>query len=175
MVSLLQIIENIVSYLDGFYSLVSGICFLIGFVMTITALKQAQRRQEMGAHSGSWNSPIATFIFAGFFLGFPALIDILNYSVFNETAQSASKIFEYADSTVGRISQDSARTMITGIVRIVQFMGLIAVGRGLYLMNQSAQGTQGPKTFGPGLTFILSGICATNFPRFVQIMEAIVT
>lgn len=175
MVDLLKIIENIVSYLDDFYFFFSGICFLIGFVMTMTALKQAQRRQEMGAHSGSWASPISTFITAGLFLGLPTLINVLNVTMFGTTAQSASKIFEYADNTVGQISGDSARSMITGLVLIVQFLGLIGVARGLYLLNQSAQGSQGPKTFGPGLTFVIAGIMATNYPLVVGIVEAIIT
>ena len=64
---------------------------------------------------------------------------------------------------------------ISGIVLIIQFVGVIAVCRGLYLLNQSAQGGQGPQTFGPGFTFVIAGICATNFPIAVGIFESLIT
>ncbi len=55
------------------------------------------------------------------------------------------------------------------------FIGIIAVMRGLYLLNQTAQGGGGPKTFGPGLTFCIAGIMAVNFPLFVGMMELLIT
>ncbi len=175
MTDLLQIIRNIVAAIGPFATLLSIICFLIGTVMTITALKMAQKRQEQGPGQGGWNAPISTFIVAGLFLALPTLVNVLNVSMFGVQSQSASTIFAYADSTIGAIKGDTARELIQGLVLIIQFMGLIAVGRGLYLLNQSAQGGQGPKTFGPGLTFVISGIVATNFPIFVGVMEALVS
>lgn len=176
MTDLLQIIENLVNDIPALTILFSAVCYLIGFVMTIQAITKAQKRQEMGANSGSWNSPITTFIIASMFLGLPGLISILNVTLFAADVQSPSSIFAYADSTIGMLEEEAARTMITGLVTIVQFLGLIAVARGLFLLNQSAQGPGGgPKTFGPGLTFIISGICATNFPIFVGIMESLIT
>jgi hypothetical protein len=174
MTDLLQIIANIVAILDPLQGLVSGICFLIGFLMTMSALKQAQRRQEMGPGQGGWNAPIATFITAAMFLSLPTLLNVLNVSIFGATSQSASSVFSYADSTIGAITEDAAVEMITGLVLIIQFMGVIAVARGIFLLNQSAQGGQGPKTFGPGFTFIIAGVAATNFPLFVGLMESLI-
>lgn len=173
MTDLLQIIQNIVSYLGSFMALFSGVCFLIGFAMTIKALKLAQKRQEQGAHGGTWGSPLSNFIVAGMFLGLPTFIDILNVTLFATTAAPAEGIFVYADSTIGHLKATAAADMLTGLVRIIQFMGLIAVARGLYLLNQSAQGSQGPNTFGPGLTFVITGVISTNFPIFVGIMEKV--
>ncbi|MFX4300086.1 hypothetical protein [Pseudosulfitobacter pseudonitzschiae] len=175
MTDLLQIIRNIVSYLDDFGMLLSGICFLIGFALTLKALKGAQKRQEQGGHGGSWASPMSNFIVAGLFLGLPTFINLLNVSLFAATPSAPESIFALADSTIGVLEEEVAREMITGLVRIIQFMGLIAVARGLYLLNQSAQGNQGPNTFGPGFTFVVAGICATNFPIFVGIMEKVIT
>lgn len=175
MTNLLQIIENIVALLGPLQSLVSGVCFLIGFVMTIMALKQAQRRQEMGPGQGGWNAPIATFLTAAMFLSLPAFLNMMNLSLFGVTAVSASSIFTHAESTIGNIGSETARGLITGLVLIIQFMGVIAVCRGIFLMNQSAQGGQGPQTFGPGITFILCGVTATNFPIFVGFMEKLIS
>jgi hypothetical protein len=65
--------------------------------------------------------------------------------------------------------------LIIGITLIVQFVGVIAIARGLYLLNMSAQSAQGPKTFGPGLTFVIAGAMATNFPIFVGVMENLIS
>jgi hypothetical protein len=175
MTDLLQIIRNIVGVMDSLSGFVSATCFLIGFYMTMKALKMAQKRQELGPGQGTWGSPVTTFIIAGMFLGLPTLIDILNVSLFEVKSQDASTIFKYADSTIGQIDDTTAREMISGLVLIVQFVGVIAVCRGLYLLNQSAQGGQGPQTFGPGFTFVISGIAATNFPLFVGIMESLIS
>lgn len=174
MTDLLQIIRNIVAILGPLQGLVGGVCFLIGFALTITALKQAQRRQEMGPGQGNWNTPISTFITAAMFLSLPTLLNVLNVSLFGVQAQSASSVFSYADSTIGAINEASAREMISGLVMIIQFMGIIAVCRGLYLLNQSSQGGHGPKTFGPGFTFVICGVAATNFPLFVGLMESLI-
>lgn len=175
MTDLLQIIANITGVMGELTGFVSAVCFLIGFYMTMKALKMAQKRQELGAGQGSWGSPIATFIIAGFFLALPTLIDVLNVTIFAVKSQNASKIFEYADSTIGSIKGDEAREMISGLVLIIQFIGIIAVARGLFLLNASAQGGQGPKTFGPGFTFVVSGICATNFPLVVAVFESLIS
>ena len=175
MTDLLQIIRNIVAVMGDLEGLLSGICFLMGFIMTIKALRMAQRRQEMGPGQGTWGSPLSTFIIAALFLGLPTFLDILNVSLFGVESQSASSIFSYAESTVGAIEGEAARDMISGIVLIIQFVGVIAVCRGLYLLNQSAQGGQGPQTFGPGFTFVIAGICATNFPIAVGIFESLIT
>jgi hypothetical protein len=175
MTDLLQIIQNLVAVMDDLKGLVGGICFLIGFLLGIKAIKMAQKRQEQGAGQGGWGASMSTFITACFFLSLPGLINILNTSVFGVNPVAASSIFTYADSTIGAINNAAAREMITGLVIIIQFMGIIAVGRGLFLLNQSAQGSQGPSTFGPGLTFVISGLMATNFPLFVGIMESLIT
>ena len=172
MTNLLNIIENIIALLEPIKTLISGICVVIGFCMTYMAIKQAQRRQEMGPGQGSWNAPIFTFIIAMMFLALPALISILNVSILGTTPTSASHIFTHAKSTIGSIKGADTKRMIVGMVMIIQVLGIIAVCRGLFLLNQSAQGGgQGPKTFGPGFTFVIAGIMATNFPLVVGMME----
>lgn len=171
----LEVVRNIVAALDGLGVLFSAICFLIGAFMCIFALLQAQRRHALGPGDGSWGKPVSTFVTAVMFMALPQLITVLNTSVFGTGPVSAQSILAYAPSTVGRLGTGTAREMLIGITAIIQFMGLFAVARGLLLLNQSAQGGPGPRTFGPGFTFIAAGICATNFPIIVGIMEDIIT
>ena len=57
---------------------------------------------------------------------------------------------------------------------IVQFMGVIAVCRGIHLLGLSARGGHGPRTFGPGIPFGIAGAAATNFPIFVGLVESLI-
>ena len=174
MTDLLQIIRNIVAALDGLMWLVSAICFLIGFYLTVKALRMARRRHESGPAMGSWATPISTFVTAAMFLSLPTVLDVLNVSLFGTTARSAYSVFEYADGTIGILRDARARELIAGLVAIIQFMGVIAVCRGIHLLGLSARGGHGPRTFGPGITFVLAGAAATNFPLFVGLIESLI-
>ena len=175
MTDLMQIVRNVVAVLDGLQWLVSGICFLIGFVMTAQALRMARRRHESGPALGSWAAPLSTFVTAAMFLSLPTVLDVLNVSLFGTASRSASSVFEYADGTIGAIRGARARELIAGLVAIVQFMGVIAVCRGIHLLGLSARGGHGPRTFGPGITFLVAGAAATNFPLFVGLAESLIS
>lgn len=172
MSDLLQIIQNIVGFLDEFERLFGVICFILGLIFAIKGLIGAAKRQEMGPGQGGWGGPFMMFTTGVIFVAMPGFVNSLSMTLFSLSAPSAAEnIFSYAPATIGIMDEGVARTMIVGITSIVQFIGLIAIARGLHLMNMSAQGGQGPKTFGPGLTFVISGALAVNFPTFMGVME----
>lgn len=175
---LLQIVDNIVSYLIPFQQLFGAVCFVIAIVMMMAALRMAGRVSEMRngqAGQAGWGAPAATFFVATAFAAMPALLSSLSLTIFSTDIEDASTIFSHAPLTVGVLDGGEARSLIVGIVRIIQFVGMVAIARGLLMLNSSAQGAGGPKTFGPGLTFVISGSMATNFPFFMRIMENIIT
>lgn len=175
MTDLLNILSNIVNAGGTIQLAIKWVCFIMGFTLTWVALKQAQRRQELGTNAGSWGSPIASFLTAAVFMSFPAVVEILNTTLLGTAQVSSQKIFAYGSNTVGQLGGAEGKKMIRSMVYVIQIVGVIAIGRGFYLLNQSAQGGQGPKTFGPGLTFVISGTLASNFPVFYGIMESILT
>jgi hypothetical protein len=179
MVDLLQIIERLVGYLPSFYVLLYILSFLIGGIMVMVALRNAAKRHESGPNGGSWGAPMATFAIGVLFVALPGLVSSVTLSVFGVSFDSGKpdpqSIFRLAPVTVGLFDEESpGRTMIAGIVAVVQFIGLIAVMRGLKLLNASAQGGNGPPTFGPGFTFVVAGVLAVNFPLFVGVMERLI-
>jgi len=176
MADLLQIVIRVTGYLTEFTALFGVICFILGVIFGIKGLLAAAKRQEMGPGQGSWAGPMMTFMTGVFFIALPGLVDTLSQTLFAlSTPPSADSIFAYAPATIGIMDGAEARTLIIGITAIVQFIGLIAIARGLYLLNLSAQSAQGPKTFGPGLTFVIAGALATNFPIFVGVMESLIS
>lgn len=176
MTDLLQIIENVVGFLDEFQLLFGVICFVLGVIFAIKGLMGAAKRQEMGAGQGSWGGPLMMFATGVLFVAMPGVINSLSKTFFALNApSSAENIFSYAPATIGIMDGAEARTIIVGITLIVQFIGMIAIARGLYMMNMSAQSAQGPKTFGPGLTMVIAGAMAVNFPSFVGVIENLIT
>lgn len=176
MIDLLQIIDNVVRLLAPFSTFIYALCFAIGVIMVLSGLKAATRRAEVGIQAGSYGKPLSRVITGIMFISLPALLLTLSETFFGTGIQSSDAIFAYAPSTLGLFDSGSpGRAMISGIIMIVQFIGLIAVIRGIYLLNVSAQGDGGPKTFGPGVTFLISGAMAVNFPLFFGMVERLIT
>lgn len=176
MVDLLQIIQNMVALLNPISTMIYVLCFMTGVLFVLAGLRAAARRTETGPNGGSYGAPFTRIVIGVLFISLPALILSLTTTFFATSVPSADMIFAYAPETIGLFDTDSpGRTMLTGIVMIVQFVGLIAVIRGLILLNQTAQGGGGPKTFGPGITFVISGIMAINFPLFIGAIEQLIT
>ncbi|MCW3782616.1 hypothetical protein [Defluviimonas salinarum] len=183
MVDLLQIINNVVNAITpgGGGGGLSGLLYILSYMMgvgfVIVAIKGSAKRSELGKSAGSWSQPGWTFVIGVCFIALPGLVESLTQTIFGQSDRPAPEsIFSYAPSTIGLLDADSpGRTMIVGIVTIIQFVGLVAVMRGLFLLNQSAQGSGGPKTFGPGLTFVIAGVMAVNFPLFVGVIENLIT
>ena len=173
--NLLQIIENFVRIIGPLTGFVNLVCYVMGAFMFLYSIIQAMKRAEMGPGTpGGWGAPISTFFTASIFMVMPQFVSIMNTSLFAVESVSASRIFELAPNTVANLQGTGSDAMIEGIVAIIQFLGLIAMVRGVYLINQSAQGGQGPPTFGPGATFLIAGTMARMFPLFLAIMENLI-
>ncbi|MFG6082219.1 hypothetical protein ACEUZ9_002863 [Paracoccus litorisediminis] len=177
MVSLLQIIENVTSILPNLRGLVMMVSLITGVAFVFFGIKAAAKRQEMGRHGGNWSGPLGMVGVGIAMIALPGLMQTLTLTFFGTaTSPDPSAIFAYSPTTIGMLDASApGGRMLTGIVSIVMFTGIIAIMRGLLLLNATAQGGGGPKTFGPGITFCIAGSMAVNFPLFVAMMEWFIT
>lgn len=181
MVDLLQIINNLVSAISpgggGLTGLMYILSWLIGVVLVMMAIKAATRRSEVGLNAGSWASPFWTLVIGVCFVALPGFMQSVAQTFFGTPTSDPSEIFAYAPATVGLFAEDSpGRAMITGIVVIIQFIGLLGFMRGLLLLRHTAVGGGGgPQTLGPGMVHVIAGGMAANFPIFLGVMEQLVT
>ena len=76
---------------------------------------------------------------------------------------------------IGVIRAPCAREMIAELPASIQFMGEVAVCRDIHLLGHSARGGHGPKTFSPGVTFVIAVAAATNFLLFFGLIESLIT
>lgn len=175
-VDLLQIINNIHALLPSALALAKILSLLIGLVLVIFSIRMAMKISAMGRHAGEWSQPITTFLVGVSFAALPLLLNILSQTLFSSTPVAASQILSLAPVTIGKFGDDPAvKTMITGMTAIVMVVGVIAIMRGLLLLNAASKGGQSSSSFGPGLTFLIAGTIAANFPTFVGMAEALIT
>ena len=164
------LLANIVAYLGPLEGLLRAVLFLVGMVLVIQALRLAGRRSEFGAQAGSWATPMASFLTGAALLAFPSTIAVAVGSLFGSSSIEAPEaIFSYGGPLLDPFDGPGFRASIGAIVMIIQFVGLLAVARGLLFLNQAAT-PGGPRTLGPGFTFLVAGALAVNFPAFFGLL-----
>lgn len=169
--SLIQAIVNVAGLLPALTALLVFVAFLSGIVMFVKAMVALARPTNSGNQVDS--AFVTTHVVVGVCLvSLGALIYNMTGTVFGSgQVNRASDIFSYAPTTVGAVTDATTRTVITSIVGIIQFVGLIAIIRALFMF--AAYSKQAIRTIGPAITFLISGVLAMNFPRVVGAFSAL--
>lgn len=176
MADLLAILENLVSIVPSFSSFLSALCWVIGGIFIISSILQASKRYDYGISQGSWRAPIAKFVIGICFIAFPSVVATMVGTFFGSTdIASAESIFQHAPKMTGIFVDSNSQKIVKDLVIVVKVVGFIGFIRGLYLLNQTAAGNGGSRTYGQGMTFIIASTMAINFPLFVMLMEKLVT
>lgn len=171
MTDLMQMIVRLQGYLPALDNLATGVSWIIGILLVVSAILGAGKRSEMGTQGGSWASPIGRFLTGVAFIALPSVITLLSYSFFGSAPTNASAIFAYAPQTIGLFEEGSeAKQIITAITAVAMFVGVIAIMRGIYMLNMATQ-PNNQTGWGPGIVFLAAGTLAVNFPKFVGMME----
>ena len=163
-------IEAVATYVLQFERLLRTVCFLLGMGLAVHALRLAGRRAELGPQVGTWAKPTATFASGVALMAFPAFVSVLLASLFGTgTVDSPEAILSYSGDMFDAFSNATFRQASTSFVLLVQLIGYIAVARGIWFLNASVSpGNQ--RMFGPGITFLVAGSLAINFPSFVGLL-----
>lgn len=175
MTDLMQTIVRLQGYLPSLENLAMVISWIIGLLLVVRAILNAGRRSDLGKQAGGWGGPIGGFLAGCAFIALPSLITVMSITIFEEAPSNASSIFAYAPATIGLFDDGGpARQILTAISAVAMFVGLLAVMRGIYMLNLASQGGNGQATYGSGMTFLIAGILAVNFPKFVGLFEQLV-
>jgi len=163
-----EAIQTLAGYLGEFEGLLQAICYVVGTVLVIQALRRAVRRSELGPGSGTWLEPIACLASGVALLAFPVTIGAILGSLFGTTTRTSPQALlslPGADQAFG--VPIGASGLVTAIIRLVQFVGLLAIARGILVLNAAASGRA---PVGSGITFLVAGGLAVNFPRFWELL-----
>ena len=166
---------NLAGYIDLFWILLLVICSVAGATFIVLALSRAAQRANSDPQRSSYARPLANALTGIVLLAFPILIGVLNTTLWGSAeTESAERIFEYAPTLLADTG-GRARQVIVAIVTLIQFLGAIALIRGILFLNEHYQGsTTAESRFGRGLTFGIAGAIAINFPKFMGLLDNLV-
>lgn len=165
--------EAVAMYVLQLERLLRAVCFLLGAGLAVHALRLAGRRAELGPQVGTWTKPIATFASGVALMAFPAFVSVLLASLFGTgMVDSPESIFSYSGNMLDSFNTSTFRQASTSLVLLIQLIGYVAVARGIWFLNASVSpGNQ--KMFGPGITFLIAGALAVNFPSFIGLLTGL--
>lgn len=169
---LLQLIDGVLNQLPPFYTLLGAIAFFVGVWLIVSAIRDAARHNEGGAQGG-WAPPLVKLIIGILLFSFPQVIMTLTGTFFgtNDIAQP-SQIFSMAPDASSPFHEGSVSgEVVVAILTIVQFIGFIAVFRGLLLINANFAGVGQRPALGSGITHLIGGIAAVNMPIVIALFE----
>lgn len=156
---------ELIGFIYAFESLIRGIFYLVGLVLVIQSFRNAARRSELGPQFSTWLNPLIGFVIGIIFIALPSTISLLSETFFGIRQDlNPRSIFEYDAHIISPLNTGKTRDLIEFVVMVIQFMGFIAIVRSLLLFNQI--GNQGSRVVGPGITFLVAGTLAVNFPLF---------
>ena len=162
----IEAIGAIAGYLGAFEWLLRAICYVVGIVLVLQSLRLAAKRSEFGAQSASAGRIAVSFVIGTGMLAFPATVSLLLATVFGSTEiADPDSVFALDGGMLDPLSGGSSREAVRALILIIQFIGFIAIARGLLFLNLATR-PDGPRTLGPGFTFLIAGALAVNFPAF---------
>ena len=160
---------ELVGFIYAFESLLRGIFYLVGLLLVIQSFRNAAKRSELGPQYSSWLSSLVGFVIGIIFIALPSAISLLSETFFGIRQElNPRSIFEYDRQVISPLNVGTTQELIELVVLVIQFMGFIAIVRSLLLFNQIS--SQGSRVVGPGITFLVAGTLAVNFPLFWGIL-----
>ena len=169
-------LSRVEALIPPFGNLVVAFCFIAGIVLTIRGILLAGRAGEgLGAlgRGGGW-MVLGHFVVGALLIALPSTIESSVATLFGSNEiKEPSMIFAYAPQMLEPVSTEAARKIIVSLLYVIQFIGLVGLVRGLFLLNQ-APSHPGQGLVGRGTTHLVGGAFAMNIVVFVSMVEKVV-
>lgn len=167
-------VERVSALVPPFQLLVVAFSYVAGIALIVRGILMAGRAGDMPGMGGVGTSVVFHFLVGALFLALPSAITAFVATFYGDgDVKAPSEIFAYAPRMLEPASNEAARRIIEALVRIVQFIGLLGLVRGLFLLNQ-APAHPGQGLVGRGATHIVGGALAVNMVVFVGMIEKLV-
>ncbi len=158
-------------FLGQFWLLLTALAYLCGAAAIAIGVNAAGKRADQGPGQGGWAGPIAWMASGAALMAMPALLNALSNSLIGSNWDSVGpEIFSTAPNLLEAFDGHATQETIIGILRIVQFLGGIAIFRGVILLNAAAQPGQ-QQGLGAGLTHVIGGALALNIGDVLRLLN----
>lgn len=156
---------------------VAALCFVLGIILVIVGsrmmLVTAEERSHAHHRRHGYYQALTYIVFGLLIISLDLTLSAWIASLYgasNTTASAATEIMAYAPEMLSPVSGAPGEAILIALVRVAQFIGLLAVVRGLFLCVKSADmPAQG--LMGKGFIHMISGIMAVDLPRTVGLFE----
>ncbi len=145
-------ITNAISTLTPWWTTISMLGYVLGITLAVASFFSALSR----ARERSSNNYIWLFIAAVLCLNFPALLDSISMSIFQQ--KSASSLLSYTSEA------PNSAEYITFAIRAVMLIGVVAIIRGINFLRDTPQRA---KDFPKAITHGVGGTLAVNIVQFL--------
>ena len=162
-VDAIQMLINLSNAYPALWRMLTGACYVIGFLMAIRAvyyLKVYGEMRTMMASQSSLKTPLALLIVAAVLIYIPTGFHVVSQTVFGYSSPLA-----YSDVTSGM--NPVALRAITGLIGII---GLLAFIRGWMMLAASAEHPGGQAKMSTAIVHIIGGLLAMNILGVVDII-----
>jgi hypothetical protein len=149
-----SILDNVIPHLREWWRVIHIIFYALGFGLLVFSLGRYPRdkRQEAGSRA------LLGTVVGVILLNTPAFLNAMATTVFN---QDSIESLTYSPPA------HEAQTYVQFSVYVVALVGLIGIGRGVYMLKRSSsEGGQ----FERGVVHIFGGILCVNFVEFLRIL-----
>ena len=156
-------------------NLVMAASFLVGLIAAFVGMKKVagSGAPSMGdANARQRSIGFSLIIGSALMLSLPAVMDVTSETFFGAgTAyQNPSEIFAYAPEMTTLFSDPLSRKILTTLIFIIQFIGVVAIFRSFNLFMKAPH-HPGAGLYGRAATHLFGGALAWNIVVFMQPLE----
>ena len=170
-------VTRVTDILPPAQAFVAALCFVLGIILVVIGsrmmLVTAEERSHAHHRRHGYYQALTYIVFGLLIISLDLTLSAWIASLYgasNTTASAASEIMAYAPEMLSPVSGAPGEAILIALVRVAQFIGLLAVVRGLFLCVKSADmPAQG--LMGKGFIHMIAGIMAVDLPRTVGLFE----
>lgn len=162
--SLDQMLSNLNSQFPSLYRLVTAFAYIAGFFIVFRGLYQMKHMGE-GRAMGQQNDmkgPILSLLIGAALIYTPSFFSTSLITIFGTSSITSYPTGSHIDPSFNEMGQ----TLVT----IVQFVGGIALVRGILIFHRLGHGQAQQGTFGKGVTHVIGGILLINIVGFADVI-----
>ncbi|PKU22001.1 hypothetical protein [Telmatospirillum siberiense] len=166
-----DILENFLSTLSPFFTLIGSVCWLGGLSLGSIAFYHAIKVHDGQSRSG-WNGVVATMFTAIVLMNLPGFMSVASQTLLGSSTGldvTSTKALDYA-SQINTTGDSSVQKGLAGALYYVQFIGWIAAMRGWWMIRSAVHGVS-QVTIGAGVVHIVAGVIGANITVFTPIIS----
>jgi intracellular multiplication protein IcmC len=152
------LLANFNDAVGGFYNLLNACFYLIGGIFALLTGWELKSVQDSRGQK-TYTMVIVTFLTAVIFLYLPTALDVASTTLFNGMDRHNPLSTNLTDN--GGFAAGAAAVM-----RFIEMVGLIAFGRGWFILRAVSQGRANEGGTGRAITHMVGGILAVNITTF---------